>query len=490
MSDHTDVGARAPYRPTRRAVLKVAGAGLAASALTLVEPLVWLPERVAAAMPDGLPDIQHDIGAYLAPARSIDGVMFRFGPVHTLFVTFALQRLPSRAEQNTLAWALDRVEEAYPFSPEGMFCSLAYGLPYFGRLTGGLSSASRRIPRLLTDTSRLVLEEAVPAPTDVVPGNGIVKQHFNVPVRIEQNDMLLTLRSDRSWQLYDVYSWMCEHSDTLNGERLRSPRLSSLCTVTSVRAMFVQPGLPRRLADELNLPYASRINDRSPMWMGFADQQVSGGGPAAITTFAGNESACLTTAVGGDYFDNGSIQVLNHVILDLPQFYADSEPYTERVQYMFRSDPIPSVGNTDQYTSGGGPAYLPNEFKGAGDAERNARGIGTYQGERRMGHVTGLQRSSRAADGTPLHIRADGPGYDSMDVPGATPAAKLQFSAFLPTADRFRRMRRDQASLDLVQKYGVASDDNGLERFSTATRRQNFLSPPRRHRVFPLLELS
>ncbi len=32
--------------------------------------------------------------------------------------------------------------------------------------------------------------------------------------------------------------------------------------------------------------------------------------------------------------------------------------------------------------------------------------------------------------------------------------------------------------------------DNGLERFSSAMRRQNFLIPPRRHRAFPLLELT
>ena len=36
----------------------------------------------------------------------------------------------------------------------------------------------------------------------------------------------------------------------------------------------------------------------------------------------------------------------------------------------------------------------------------------------------------------------------------------------------------------------VAVEDNGLERFLTATRRQNFLVPPRRHRAFPLTELA
>jgi hypothetical protein len=51
-------------------------------------------------------------------------------------------------------------------------------------------------------------------------------------------------------------------------------------------------------------------------------------------------------------------------------------------------------------------------------------------------------------------------------------------------------MRVNQASLDLVNQFGVADDDNGLERFITPTRRQNFLVPPRRHRAFPLVELT
>lgn len=51
-------------------------------------------------------------------------------------------------------------------------------------------------------------------------------------------------------------------------------------------------------------------------------------------------------------------------------------------------------------------------------------------------------------------------------------------------------MRINQASLDLQNQFGVADDVNGLERFLTATRRQNFLIPPRRHRAFPLAEFT
>ena len=48
---------------------------------------------------------------------------------------------------------------------------------------------------------------------------------------------------------------------------------------------------------------------------------------------------------------------------------------------------------------------------------------------------------------------------------------------------------QSQASMDLAAKHGVPEHDNGLERFITCTRRQNFLLPPRRHRAFPLCEL-
>jgi hypothetical protein len=331
----------------------------------------------------------------------------------------------------------------------------------------------------------------VPGPTDVSPRNpGITKQRFNVPVVIEANDLLLTLRSDRLDNLLNVIAWL-SGSNRLNGRSVASPAFNKLFTLTSTRLMFVQRGLPRKIADQHKLPFANQINSQSPMWMGFADQQVSGSGPANITTFQGNSSARFTTAKSGDYFADGSIQHLAHDIQDLIQFYEPpDETFTERVQYMFRSNPIPSVGNTDQFTNGGGPAFLNNVFQGKDDALHNAQAINTFEGEHRMGHLSALQRSSRATDGTPVHIRVDGPGFDSLDVPDGSNQAKLQFSVFVPTAEFFRVMRVNAASLDLVAAYNVDEEDNGLERFITATRRQNFLVPPRSQRAFPLLELA
>ena len=74
--------------------------------------------------------------------------------------------------------------------------------------------------------------------------------------------------------------------------------------------------------------------------------------------------------------------------------------------------------------------------------------------------------------------------------PAGTPQFSLEFLAFVPTAEFFRAMRANQAAQDLQNKFNVDPDDNGLERFITATRRQNFLTPPRRHRAFPLVEFT
>jgi hypothetical protein len=483
-------------RFSRRTALKLGLAGAVGAEAALVESLALTPRRVAmAASPP--PDIQFDIGAFIPPAFTVNGVLVRFGPVFTSFAPAALTRTPTRGDQAVLAAALTRIEQSYAFSPTGVFTFVAYGIPYFNRLPGGMggSLVTSHLP-VVKDSFFPVLQEAVPSPTDVSSQNpGISKKTFNVPVRIESNDLLFTFRSDSQANLSDVLAWL-QGSNRLRGAAVPSPAFNGLLRFQTARLMFQQIGLPRSVANSAGLPFAAQVNSQSPMWMGFADQQVDGSGPAQVCTFVGNASASLTTAKPGDYFDNGAIQHLSHVIQDLAQFYAlptpadpAGEPFTERVQYMFRSNPLPSQGNPDQFANGGGPAFLDNVFQGVNDAFANATGQ-TENGERRIGHLAALQRSSRASDGTPVHIRMDGPGFDSMDVPGGSAQAKLQFTAFVPHAEFFRLMRQNQASLDFQQAFAVPEEDNGLERFITATRRQNFLVPPRRHRAFPLLELT
>jgi hypothetical protein len=473
---------------SRRMLLKLSTLGLAASTLVILEAEEWLPQRVAHAAPSSLPDIQYDIASYLPPAQTIDGIQFSFGPVNTLFLTAQLSRTPTTSDQQVLSNALATIESTNTFSPSGVFSFVSYGLPYFNRLP--LSIVSAHMPHLLSDKSRYALEEAVPGPTDVSSQNpNIRKLNFNIPVVIEANDVLFTFRSDSLANIQSISAWL-QGSNTLNGQPVPSPAFNNLFTFTSSRLMFMQLGMPRSIASAHKLPYAEFINKRSPMWMSFADGQVNSSGPAAITTFQGNASAVFTDTKSGDYFYDGSIQHLSHIIEDLTQFYAGTEPYVQRCQYMFRSNPVPSNGYNNQFKNGGGPPFLQNTFKGVNDAKHNAEGDHTFQNQHRMGHLPGLQRSSRAKDSTPIHIRMDGPGFDSMDMQNNVLQPKLQFTIFVPTADFFATLRINQASLDLVQQYNVLNNNDGLERFLTATRRQNFLVPPRSHRAFPLLELT
>jgi hypothetical protein len=474
-------------RLTRRGLIQL-GAG--ALGLPLLSSLITAPRRLARAAPNQLPEIQFDIADFLSPAENLDGTLFQLGPVFTLFVTGRLSRSPNRRDADVLASAFEAIENSYPYSPSGVFLSIAYGIPYFNRLPGGMQGelVSGRMPRLLLDRRRFALEEAVPAPTDVSAANpDIEKANFNIPVAIETNDFVITMRSDLQENLLDVMSWMTGAGE-LAGQTLAPPRFEGLIEFTSSRLMFIQRGTPRRLAESEALSYADRINPDSPMWMGFASQQVDSSGPAPITTFQGNRSAQFTDANGDSYFADGSVQHLSHAILDLDRWYADNQPYVKRVSQMFRSNPPPASGE-DGFNNGGGPAFVANSFRGRDDARQNAIGEGTDGGAGAIGHTNAIQRASRAADGTAFHIRVDGPGYDEMDVPSGRKQPKSHFSIYLPSSEVFERMRRYQSAVDLEKAYGLATGRAGIEPFTTTTRRQNFLVPPRRHRAFPLVEL-
>jgi hypothetical protein len=528
---------------SRRSALKAGTAtAFLLSQAALLEQLAS-PVARADSAPTMFPDIQFDMGAFINPAEVLnDGagkVTIQFPPVYTLFQPVQLTRTPTPSDQASLDQALRTIEDSLPASPAGVLIfSVSYGLPYFNRLPSALVTA--HIPTTLADPSRAVLVEAVPFPTDVIDGlvggpgaviPNVTKDRFNVDVMIESNDVLFEFRSDSLANLAAVTLWL-QGSNNLNGDSVPSPEFNGLLSFQMPRIQFMQVGLPRAMAENAGFKFAGRINPDSSMAMGFVDQQVNASGPAQVVTFAGNSSSKMSNAMPGDYFDNGSIAHFAHDILDLYQFYnlpgqdsrrPDGEPFTERCQYMFRSNQlgtpngIPAKGNTDQYTNGGGPAYINNVFQGAGSAEAeaqdsagtfapaNATENATFTGEGRVGHIDALQRVSRAADTTPLHVRNDGPGLDSMDVPafrtfpgpdGAdVPAGskqfKLQFLVFVPTADFFASMRTSQAAQDLQHEFlDNDDDDQGLERFITATRRQNFLVPPRRHRSFPLVELA
>ena len=188
-------------RITRRKLLVSAG-GVTAGLVGLerLDHLAQKPVRIRqeGLSASGLPDIQFDIGSFLAsPVTHNDGggtVTAQFPPVFTAFATVRLGGRPNSNDQHALATALANIEQAYSFSPSGVFTFVAYGLPYFRRFSSSLFG--QQVPRLTSNRSRFALEEAVPSPTDVSSVNpGVTKQTFNVPAQIESNDMVFEIRS-------------------------------------------------------------------------------------------------------------------------------------------------------------------------------------------------------------------------------------------------------------------------------------------------------
>ena len=100
---------------TRRTALRQAGALAAAvAALEAAGPLAFVPQRaLAAATPS---DIQFDISAFLSspPQTFGSGVKFQLPPVHTIFLTVALERTPTKADQTEMSRILATLKTTYP----------------------------------------------------------------------------------------------------------------------------------------------------------------------------------------------------------------------------------------------------------------------------------------------------------------------------------------------------------------------------------------
>src|SRR2546421_10259999 len=100
---------------SRRTLLKAAAAtGLAFSTQGVLEVLALPTRRLSSTAPAVLPDIQFDIGAFVPPAATVDGVLVRFGPVYTRLVTLKLTRTPTLKDQLASRTALDTLESIYP----------------------------------------------------------------------------------------------------------------------------------------------------------------------------------------------------------------------------------------------------------------------------------------------------------------------------------------------------------------------------------------
>lgn len=440
----------------------VTGTATTASALYHGLATMAPPQRQIQPPPQGYPVGQYQISDYGLEVRPdpSSGVVVNIPPIWNLVVTTTLRRSPGIDGQQRVETALRAVEEAYSYSPTGVFALIAYGLPYFRRYIPA-NVLEAHLPRMAgTDDTPVVLD-------------AIRFRSDPESLMLEQNDVVFHFRSDVLDQLQDVVQALFLRSGKLRGRPAPAANLADLFEVTSIRTGFVGAGLPRRMAMRAKLAVAHRIPATSPLFMGFTSTQQQGQAHEVAVRFDGRPDPRLrplTTARPGDYFAGGTALHLSHLIEDLESWYALT--YDERASRMFHLYASTVPGRVTVQT-----LWL-NPNTTALDA-----------GERQViGHNEAVQRGSRTPEGQALQLRVDFNTMDAMDSNG--PVTGVHFLSFSAGTQIFNQSRLGMEADDIATVHHVAPRANGINAFIRATRRQNFLVPPRAHRAFPLLELA
>ena len=254
------------------------------------------------------------------------------------------------------------------------------------------------------------------------------------------------------------------------------------------------PGLAKQMALAAGIPGAELIVDGVQMFLGFTSTQKAAMAPDRIASF--ETLPGLTDQTPRSFWSGGAAMHLSHLNEDLERWWSES-PFTDQLRAMTR----PGLSVPDKtYTI----AEDVSRVESAADVRSDLARFGAVGHSATLQTVSRLQADTRdaygvtRARGTAIIQRADFNTLDNAFASSAvagevlpTPAAGLHFVAFAPTSDLFNRTRRamdgslgDGSSLPLDPRAPAL----GFNSFIHATHRQNFVTPPRAHRSFPLVD--
>ncbi|MFG2039854.1 hypothetical protein [Dactylosporangium sp. NPDC048998] len=417
----------------------------------------------------------------------------------TLNVSANAQAL--QAAQHHLESVLLGLERKFPPTPTGVGITVAWGLPYFrdyipslGKASGFFKAGTSYPAYLPVDlmTSKMegrtvyALQESRTFPSDQPPpGFG--------PVRLEQNDVAVLLRSDSIANIMAATNALFRPGFNPAG---------SLFKVTSIRRGFSgggfygQQGLPSKLALAAHIPGAHSIPPQAQGFLGFTTTLESNMGPGVIANL--ETLPGVTDQWPNGYFKQGTTMHLSHLFQDLASWYEQSFPqYAHRVQAMFQPGLSPAPA----------PGTLTLEPPGQSEADV-AQGVQRYHAYGHSGSMAQVDSTTSPITsnygvayptGTTIPVRGD---FDTLDNPfyytadpagdhySKTKAAGLHFIVFQPTIAIFNRVRlaMDGHYSDKTLPVAPRSPHAGINSVLYTTHRQNYLVPPRRHRSFPLAE--
>jgi hypothetical protein len=424
-------------------------------------------------------------------------------PLHDHVITAKVNVSASPAAlqeaQQHLESVLVDLESQFSSTPAGVGITIAWGIPYFlgfipslGKRSDFFEAGTQFPTYLPTDlvTSKArgktvyALQQARTFPSDTPPpGFG--------PVRLEENDVAVLLRSDSLANITAATNALFGPSANQAG---------SLFTVTSIRQGFAgggfygEQGLASKLALAAGIPGAASIPRQSPLFMGFASTLVSNMGPdviANLETLPG-----YTDQWPNGYFKQGTTMHLSHMFEDLETWYEKSFPtQAQRVQAI----QYPSVTAAREADALQPPGQ---------SAAQVAKGVKRYHSYGHSGSLSVVDSTASKTKshygetypaGTTIPVRGD---FNTLDNPfqytsdpasdhyAKTPAAGLHFLMFQPTIGMFNsvRLAMDGHFPGKTLDVSPHSTHAGINSVLQTTHRQNYLVPPRRHRSFPLAE--
>jgi hypothetical protein len=420
-------------------------------------------------------------------------------------VITARLNVPAKAKalqqaQHHLESVLLRLEREFPPTPTGVGITVVWGLSYFQHYIPRLGKTSRFFkagtpyPRYLPidlQTSKMeghtvyAVQEARTFPSDQPPpGFG--------PVRLEQNDVAVLLRSDSSAN-------MAAATEALFGPG--SNQAGCLFKVTSIRRGFAgggfyggQQGLPSKMALAAHIPGAQSIPRHAQAFLGFDTTLVSNMGPGVIANL--ETLPGFTDQWPHGYFKQGTTMHLSHLFEDLETWYEQSFPqYAQRLQQMLHPGlsretgviALQPPGQTEAQVAHGVKRYHAYGHTGSLSVVDSTASpiISRYGAHYPTGTTIPVRGDFNTLD-NPFHYTSD----PTADHYSKKPAAGLHFLAFAPTTGFFNivRLSMDGHFPGRTLPVDPRSPHAGINSVLHTTHRQNYLVPPLRHRSFPLAE--
>jgi len=340
-----------------------------------------------------------------------------------------------------------------------------------------------KIGRLAIENGKLgewAITDAIAYPKD--PGN----------VVLEQNDVAFHFKSDYNDHLSEVMRALFHPgSQTLNGIPADGVYVGDLFTITSIRRGFAGRGMPRVMAERLQIAGAEKVPPGAMLFMGFTSSHVHGLAQGTLPSF--ETIPGYTDQTPESYFANGTMMHLSHIQIDLEGWYKLDHP--GRLQRMFHARRTES----QEILS---PSQAPETSTFKEQLEDDAKVHKLLGHNAQMQFLSRVDKDTRTVygeripKGTVIFLRQD---FDTVENPfefdaagpvNPAPKAGVHFIGFAPSAQLFDKIRKEMDGVELQKKYNLPDENTGFTKFLVTTHRQHYLEPPRIHRSFPLAEKS